>query len=63
MSTVPEVILARFFGLEVAAISAITNMAEGMSDEKLSHAHTKKMAVAGAEKLERLIRRYLSEKA
>jgi purine-nucleoside phosphorylase len=62
MSTVPEVILARFFGLEVAAISAITNMAEGMSDEKLSHAHTKEMAVAGAEKLERLIRRYLSEK-
>ncbi|MAM60423.1 purine-nucleoside phosphorylase [Maritimibacter sp. UBA3975] len=61
MSTVPEVILARFFGLEVAAISAITNMAEGMSDEKLSHAHTKKMAVAGAEKLERLIRRYLSD--
>lgn len=63
MSTVPEVILARFFGLKVAAISAITNMAEGMSDEKLSHAHTKRMAVAGAEKLERLIRRYLSEKA
>lgn len=59
MSTVPEVILARFFGIEVAAISAITNMAEGMSDEKLSHEHTKKMAVSGAEKLERLIRRYL----
>ena len=63
MSTVPEVILARFFGLEVAAISAITNMAEGMSDEKLSHAHTKNMAVEGAEKLERIIRRYLSEKS
>ncbi|MEC7762935.1 MAG: purine-nucleoside phosphorylase [Pseudomonadota bacterium] len=62
MSTVPEVILARFFGIDVAAISAITNMAEGMSDEQLSHAHTKKMAVEGAEKLERLIRRYLSEK-
>ncbi|MBV7408702.1 purine-nucleoside phosphorylase [Maritimibacter sp. DP1N21-5] len=63
MSTVPEVILARFFGLEVAAVSAITNMAEGMSDEKLSHEHTKKQAVAGAEKLERLIRRYLSDMA
>lgn len=60
MSTVPEVILARFFGLEVAAVSAITNMAEGMSDEQLSHAHTKKMAVAGAEKLERVIRRFLA---
>lgn len=59
MSTVPEVILARFFGLEVAAISAITNMGEGLSDEKLSHEHTKQNAVAGAEKLERVIRRYL----
>jgi purine-nucleoside phosphorylase len=34
MSTVPEVILARFLGLEVAAISTITNMAAGMSDER-----------------------------
>jgi purine-nucleoside phosphorylase len=28
MSTVPEVILARFFGLKVAAVSIITNMAQ-----------------------------------
>lgn len=34
MSTVPEVILARFLGLNVAAISTITNMAAGLSDEK-----------------------------
>jgi purine-nucleoside phosphorylase len=33
MSTVPEVILARFLGLRVAAISTITNMAAGLSDE------------------------------
>ena len=32
MSTVPEVILGRFLGLKVAAISTITNMAAGMSD-------------------------------
>ena len=31
MSTVPEVILARFLGLRVAAISTITNMAAGLS--------------------------------
>ncbi|MBA3325850.1 MAG: purine-nucleoside phosphorylase, partial [Rhodobacteraceae bacterium] len=30
MSTVPEVILARFFGLRVAAVSVITNMAAGL---------------------------------
>ncbi len=61
MSTVPEVILARFLGLRVAAISTITNMAAGMSDEKISHEHTKAMAPLGAAKLERILRRFLSE--
>ena len=61
MSTVPEVILARFFGLRVAAISTITNMAAGMSDEALSHAHTKAMAPMGAAKLERILRRFLRD--
>jgi purine-nucleoside phosphorylase len=60
MSTVPEVILARFLGLEVAAISTITNMAAGMSDENISHEHTKAMAPLGAAKLERILRRYLA---
>jgi purine-nucleoside phosphorylase len=60
MSTVPEVILARFLGLRVAAISTITNMAAGMSAEVLSHEHTKAMAPLGAAKLERVLRRYLA---
>ena len=59
MSTVPEVILARFLGLKVAAISTITNMAAGMSDEQISHEHTKAMAPLGAVKLERVLRHYL----
>jgi purine-nucleoside phosphorylase len=59
MSTVPEVILARFLGLKVAAISTITNMAAGLSDEKISHEHTKAMAPLGAAKLERILREYL----
>jgi purine-nucleoside phosphorylase len=59
MSTVPEVILARFLGLRVAAISTITNMAAGLSDEKISHEHTKAMAPLGAAKLERVLRRML----
>jgi len=61
MSTVPEVILARFLGLKVAAISTITNMAAGLSDEKISHEHTKAMAPLGAAKLERVLRRALRE--
>ena len=59
MSTVPEVILARFLGLRVAAISTITNMAAGLSDEQISHEHTKAMAPVGAEKLERVLRAFL----
>ena len=59
MSTVPEVILARFLGLRVAAISTITNMAAGMSDEQISHEHTKAMAPVGAVKLEKVLRQYL----
>jgi purine-nucleoside phosphorylase len=41
MSTVPETILARRYGLRVLALSMITNMGCGLQqDEHLSHAHT-----------------------
>ncbi len=38
MSTVPEAIAARQCGLNVAAVSCITNLAAGISKESLSHA-------------------------
>lgn len=47
MSTVPEVILARFLGLKVAAASVITNYAAGMTGNELSHHETKDMAPVG----------------
>lgn len=55
MSTAPEVILGRFLGLKVWACSSITNMGAGLSSEKISHEHTKAMAVQGAAKLRQLI--------
>lgn len=61
MSTAPEVILANFLGLRAAAVSVVTNMAAGLSDEAISHEHTKAMAPIGAAKLERILRRCLRD--
>lgn len=63
MSTVPEVIVARHCGLRVAAVSAITNLAEGLGTEKLSHEHTLDNAAVAAEKLQRVLRRFVKEQA
>ena len=61
MSTVPEIILSRFLGLRCAAISVVTNMGAGLSDEAISHDHTKAMAPLGAAKLEQVLRRFLRD--
>jgi xanthosine phosphorylase len=58
MSTVPEVILARHAGLRVVAISAITNLAEGMGGEELSHEQTLRNAEVAARDLVRLTTRF-----
>jgi purine-nucleoside phosphorylase len=50
MSTVPETILARHAGLRVLAVSLLTNMAAGLSAEKLSHAHTLATAAKASER-------------
>jgi purine-nucleoside phosphorylase len=50
MSTVPETILARHLGMRVLALSLITNMGAGLSQEHLSHAHTLTQAAAASQK-------------
>ena len=60
MSTVPEVILARYFGLKVAAVSVLTNMAAGIGGASPSHAETKDKAAGAAAGLRRLIRAFVA---
>jgi len=61
MSTVPEVILARHAGLRVVAVSAITNLAEGMGGEELSHEQTLRNAEVAARDLVRLVRKFAED--
>ena len=60
MSTVPEVILARFLGLRVLAFTVVTNYGAGMRGGELSHTETKEIAPRGGEKLTRILKRVLA---
>lgn len=63
MSTVPEVILARFLGLKVAAASVITNYGAGMTGAELSHDETRDVAPAGGRRLAAILQEMFSEGA
>ena len=57
MSTVPETIAANHLGVRVAGVSCITNLAAGMSSQKLSHDEVIENSRLGATNLKRLIER------
>ena len=61
MSTVPEVILARFYGLRVAVCSVITNYGAGMTATELSHDETKDVAPLGGARLARVLKRLFAD--
>lgn len=61
MSTVPEAILARYFGLKVLAVSTVTNHAAGMGGASPSHAETQAVAAGAAARLGAAIRAFLAE--
>jgi xanthosine phosphorylase len=63
MSTVHETAVARHAGLRVAAVSAISNLAEGMGDEALSHEQTLRDAERAADALAALLVRFVEELA
>jgi xanthosine phosphorylase len=59
MSTVPDNLIARHCGLRVVGVSVITNMACGMSAQKVSHELTLAQAERGAARLIPVIQRFL----
>jgi len=59
MSTVPEVIMARYHNIEVAGLSCITNLAAGISSKKLSHDEVLEVGRAAQDKLGKLLAEFL----
>ena len=63
MSVVPEVILARHCGMQVVGIAAITNLAVGLSHEKVTHDVTLRSGERLSRTLTKLIPAYVKEVA
>ncbi|MHB2166621.1 purine-nucleoside phosphorylase [Alsobacter sp. R-9] len=59
MSTVPETILARRFGIDVVAVSIVTNFGAGLEVSAPSHAETKEVAATGGIALRRLLNAFV----
>lgn len=56
MSTVPESIAANHLGVRVAGLSCITNLAAGLSPQKLTHQEVIENSRIGAEKMKRILK-------
>ena len=60
MSTVPEVILARYMKMPLCALSIITNYAAGMSSTTISHEQTIEYAKKAEKSVKNLLNSYLA---
>jgi purine-nucleoside phosphorylase len=61
MSTVPEVIAARYMGLEVLGISCVTNMATGIALTKHSHEAVVRTANEASDRFCRVVAEIISQ--
>jgi purine-nucleoside phosphorylase len=59
MSTVPEIVAARRFGMKIVGISLISNLATGIGGERLSHEEVAKTGKRVRESFSRLLRELL----
>ncbi|NQU62922.1 MAG: purine-nucleoside phosphorylase [SAR324 cluster bacterium] len=61
MSVVPEAIIGNHMGLEILAISCVTNVAAGIRDQKLSHAEVQETAARIKDDFTRLVSRIIEQ--
>ena len=61
MSTVPEAVVAHHCGLKTVAVSCVTNMAAGVSDEILSHEDVKNTAERVKEQFINIIKDFIEK--
>jgi purine-nucleoside phosphorylase len=61
MSTAPETIVARRYGLRVAGLSVITNLAAGIEGASPSHEETKREGAKATDDMRRLITRFIKD--
>ncbi len=61
MSTVPETIAANHLGIRVAAMSCITNLAAGISKNKLSHDEVTETAKRVEESFSKVIQQFIAD--
>lgn len=59
MSTVPEAIVAKHSGIKTVAVSCITNMAAGVTNNKLTHEEVKETADRVKNQFKEIIKEYL----
>ena len=60
MSTVPEVLIARYFGLRCVAASLVTNFAAGLSGGDPSHKETQEVAALGSRQFRALLKAFIA---
>lgn len=63
MSLVPEVLMARYLGVEVAAISCLTNLAAGLASDRLTHQGVLEASHRSAAGIESWLRRFARQQA